>query len=177
MATPRCNCNIIISRDFGFRISTLSLSAATKKLNPHFNRRNRSKHECNTHSLRDSDPVPIRSERKLARYIQANGIQKMKFYVSAKDARKGSVKTTVPADTVAARRISSRTVLVLGIVFLLSFVRVAVLVLESSAVCSTFGNSSFPISFLLFVRNSCFYCFVVDSSVRKTVECETSTYE
>ncbi|KHN38308.1 Putative galacturonosyltransferase 15 [Glycine soja] len=62
----------------------------------------------------------------------------MKFYVSAKDARKGSVKTTVPADTVAARRISSRTVLVLGIVFLLSFVRVAVLVLESSAVCSTF---------------------------------------
>lgn len=101
----------------------------------------------------------------------------MKFYVSAKDARKGSVKTTVPADTVAARRISSRTVLVLGIVFLLSFVRVAVLVLESSAVCSTFGNSSFPISFLLFVRNSCFYCFVVDSSVRKTVECETSTYE
>ncbi|KHN11952.1 Putative galacturonosyltransferase 15 [Glycine soja] len=67
----------------------------------------------------------------------------MKFYVSAKGikrvvAGKGSAKTTAPAYTVAARRISNRMVVVLGIVLLLSFVRVAVLVLESSAVCSTF---------------------------------------
>ena len=57
----------------------------------------------------------------------------MKFYVSAKGikrvvAGKGSAKTTAPAYTVAARRISNRMVVVLGIVLLLSFVRVAVLV-------------------------------------------------
>lgn len=93
----------------------------------------------------------------------------MKFYVSAKGikrvvAGKGSAKTTAPAYTVAARRISNRMVVVLGIVLLLSFVRVAVLVLESSAVCSTFGNFSFPIPFLLLVRNVFFFLLLLTVS-------------
>lgn len=66
----------------------------------------------------------------------------MKLYVSAKGIKrvvtgKGSAKKSVPADTAAARRISNRTALVLGFVLLLGFVRVSVLVLESSLVCST----------------------------------------
>jgi len=74
----------------------------------------------------------------------------MKFYVSAKEkkrvvaasksAAKSSAKTTAPADTVTGRRISNRTVVALGIVLLIGFVRVAVLVVESSAACSTLGK-------------------------------------
>ncbi|KAL2316795.1 hypothetical protein Fmac_030671 [Flemingia macrophylla] len=63
----------------------------------------------------------------------------MKLYVSAKGIKRVSKdaagKTT---DTVACRRISNRTVVALGIVLLIGFLRVAVLVLESSAVCFTF---------------------------------------
>ncbi|XP_027333059.1 probable galacturonosyltransferase 15 [Abrus precatorius] len=72
----------------------------------------------------------------------------MKFYVSSKgikrvvtlskDAGKGSGKRGAAADAVVGRRISNRTVLALGVVLLLAFVRVAVLMLESSVVCSTF---------------------------------------
>lgn len=76
----------------------------------------------------------------------------MKFYVSSgtkgikrvvalsKDTGKGSPKA---ADTAVGRRISNRTVVLLGVVVLLAFVRVAVLVLESSALCSSsLGNFS-----------------------------------
>ncbi|QCE01681.1 hypothetical protein DEO72_LG7g2980 [Vigna unguiculata] len=68
----------------------------------------------------------------------------MKFYVSAKEIKrvvavtKSAGKTTAPADTIVGRRVSNRTVVALGIVLLLGFVRVAVLVVESSAACSTF---------------------------------------
>ncbi|CAJ1971354.1 unnamed protein product [Sphenostylis stenocarpa] len=64
----------------------------------------------------------------------------MTFYVSAKEIKKlvAVSPTTAPADTIAGRRISNRTAVALGIVLLLGFVRVAVLVVKSSAACSTF---------------------------------------
>ncbi|RDY01743.1 putative galacturonosyltransferase 15, partial [Mucuna pruriens] len=75
----------------------------------------------------------------------------MKFYISAKGikrvtisngdgAGKGSVKTTTAA-TGSGRRISARTVfpavVVLGIVLPFLFVRIAILMLESAAACSS----------------------------------------
>ncbi|KAK7320412.1 hypothetical protein VNO77_29847 [Canavalia gladiata] len=111
-------------------------------------------HLCNIIISRDFDLLPIRSEE--GREREANGIQKMKFNVSAKEikrvetlskyAGKGSAKTAAAADAVVGRRISHRTVLVLGVVLLLAFVRMSVLVLESAAVCSTLdcvGSSFF----------------------------------
>ncbi|XP_061369852.1 probable galacturonosyltransferase 15 [Gastrolobium bilobum] len=82
----------------------------------------------------------------------------MKFYVSAKGKKrlvtlsketgvtgKVSAKTDAVADDASSaasavdRRISNRTVLMLGVVLLLAFMKVAVLVLESSAVCTSLG--------------------------------------
>ncbi|XP_020210267.1 probable galacturonosyltransferase 15 isoform X1 [Cajanus cajan] len=69
-------------------------------------------------------------------YVSAKGIKRV--VAVTKDDGKGSVKTSAPAVTVTGRRISNWTVVALGIVLLLGFLRVAVLVLESSAVCFTF---------------------------------------
>lgn len=87
----------------------------------------------------------------------------MKFYVSAKEIKrvvavtKSAAKTTAPADTIVGRRVSNRTVVALGIVLLLGFVRVAVLVLESSAACSTIGKIFTPFNFALIILNYIYF--------------------
>ena len=76
----------------------------------------------------------------------------MKFYISTRGIKrvtisnsegKGSAKTTAVAAG-SGRRISARTVfpvvLVLGIVLPFLFVRIAILMLESAAACSSLGN-------------------------------------
>jgi len=95
----------------------------------------------------------------------------MKFYVSAKEIKrvvavtKSAGKTTAPADTIVGRRVSNRTVVALGIVLLLGFVRVAVLVVESSAACSTFGKFLTPFQFSLVILNYICIFFTVNRFV------------
>jgi len=95
-----------------------------------------------------------------------HGNAEMKFYISTKGIRrvtisngdgKGSAKTTTAGTGAgSARRISVRTVfpvvLVLGIVLPFLFVRIAILMLESAAACSSLGNL-FPRLFTFF------FCF------------------
>ncbi|KAJ1375933.1 putative galacturonosyltransferase 15 [Sesbania bispinosa] len=60
----------------------------------------------------------------------------MKLYVSSKGIKR-VVTLSGKGSATVGRRISNRTVVVLGVVLLLAFVRVAVLTLESSAFCSS----------------------------------------
>jgi len=92
-----------------------------------------------------------------------HGSAEMKFYISAKGIRrvtisnedgKGSAKTTTAGTGAGSgRRISARTVfpvmLVLGIVLPFLFVRIAILMLESAAACSSLGNLFLAFHFLL----------------------------
>ncbi|PKI55669.1 hypothetical protein CRG98_023885, partial [Punica granatum] len=75
-----------------------------------------------------------RQNKKMKFYISASGIRRVT--ISNSGAGKGSAATVAPA-----RRLTSRTllpvVLVLGIVLPFLFVRVAFLVLESAAACSS----------------------------------------
>jgi len=92
----------------------------------------------------------------------------MKFYLSAKEIRrvvavsKSAAKKAAPADTVSGRRISNRTVVALGIVLLLGFVRVAVLVVESSAACSTFGKFLTSLVILKYIYIYIYFVFTVN---------------
>lgn len=98
-----------------------------------------------------------------------HGSAEMKFYISTKGIRrvtisnedgKGSAKTTTAGTGAGSgRRISARTVfpvvVVLGIVLPFLFVRIAILMLESAAVCSSFGNQfACLFTFFSFAYNS-----------------------
>ncbi|KAK7300132.1 hypothetical protein RJT34_10967 [Clitoria ternatea] len=61
----------------------------------------------------------------------------MKFYVSAKGIKRVVTVSKANSAAVVGRRISNRKAVLLGVVLLLALLRVAVLVLESSAVCFT----------------------------------------
>ncbi|RYR45551.1 hypothetical protein Ahy_A07g031382 isoform F [Arachis hypogaea] len=82
-------------------------------------------------------------------YVSTTGIKRVTLSSKAAAAAnaaaggKGSSKSTAADAAVSRRSFSSRTVLpavvLFGIVSLFVFVRIAVLVLESSAVCSSLG--------------------------------------